>query len=183
MSAHGLDVSSWAETLLRLPTKKWGKKILVTMNINCQTDNFQNRSAADQLAPGSPEGTFTKTQSFGDPTRTGAPRALALSSAGQSPAHSSKEKRIRFFSTSMVCHQEKLLGCRISPFVSDQEMGGTCPVSEEEGASSGPEPSPKANLPPSSLRTKAWASPALNLWIIIIHSTGYDVFLLERGEQ
>lgn len=56
-------------------------------------------------------------------------------------------------------------------------------MSQEEGASSGPDLSPKANLPSSALRTKAWASPNQNLLINIVHSTGYDDFLLERGEQ
>lgn len=71
----------------------------------------------------------------------------------------------------------------ISPFVSEWEMGGTCPISQEERGSSGPELSPKANLLSSTLRTKAWASPDQNLLINNVHSTGYDDFLLERGEQ
>lgn len=72
---------------------------------------------------------------------------------------------------------------QISPFISDQEMGGTCPMSQEEGASSGPGPSPKANLPSSTFRTKAWASPNPNLLFNTVHSTGCDDFLLESREQ
>lgn len=56
-------------------------------------------------------------------------------------------------------------------------------MSQEEGARSGPEPSPKTNLPSSTLGTKVWSSPDLNLLINIVHSTGYHDFLLERGKQ
>lgn len=156
-------------------------QILVTININCRSDNIQKRSAV-LWVPGSPEGGFTRTQSFGEPMRAGAPGAPALSTAGQSPACSSKKKWVSFFSLVWFVSRRNCWDVDQSLCIW-LENGWHLPHESGGRNQIWPRASPKANLPSSTLRTKAWTSPDLNLLINIVHSTGYDDFLLKRGEQ